>query len=214
MNRQKLGIILFWIGIVSITFWQGLTWAHAPMLRTHTAEELRGTIYAVDGVIGFFRYQIAAGLGLSLPIIGVFLYTTKKGSYLWLLAPLGATMTGVGMMWKPVQHMPALFGLGGTIILLSYLGLLWMWTRNYAAHQGVAKTGRMIQLIGYSFLVSTGLLLCSHVGDPNLLALTTSGLPTVTGAETINLSLALGMLLLFVGQYLDTRNSKAGNPSS
>ncbi|NIR96478.1 MAG: hypothetical protein GWO08_23450 [Gammaproteobacteria bacterium] len=208
MNRQKLGMILFWIGIVSIVFWQGLTWAHAQILRTHTAEELRGTFYAVDGVVGFFRYQIAAGLGMSLPIIGVFLYTTKKRSYLWLLAPLGATMTGVGMMWQPAQQMPALFGMGGTVILLSYLGLLWMWTRNYTAYQGVAKTGKMIQLMGYSFLLSTGLLLCSYIGDPNLLALTTSGLPTVTSAESINISLALGMLLLFVGQYMVAKNSK------
>ena len=212
MNRQKLGLVLFWIGIVSIVFWQGLTWLHAPVLRVHTAEELRGSFYAVDGVVGFFRYQIAAGLGMSLPIIGVFLYTTKKGSYFWLLAPLGATMTGVGMMWQSAQHIPALFGLGGTAILFSYLGLLWIWTRNYTAYQGIAKAGKMIQLMGYSFLLSTGLLLCSYVGDSKLLALTTSGLPTVTSAQSINISLALGMLLLFVGQYLVAKNSEKNLP--
>jgi len=212
MNRQKLGMILFWIGIVSIVFWQGLTWLHAPMLREHTAEELRGTFYAVDGVVGFFRYQIAAGLGMSLPIIGVFLYTTKKGSFSWLLAPLGATMTGVGMMWQPTQHMPALFGIGGSVVLLSYLGLLWMWTRSYTSFEGAARIGKMIQLLGYSFLLSTGLLLCSYVGDSKLLALTSSDLPTVSGGETINISLALGMLLLFVGQYVVAKNSEKKLP--
>jgi len=212
MNRQKLGMILFWIGIVSIVFWQGLTWLHAPMLREHTAEELRGTFYAVDGVVGFFRYQIAAGLGMSLPIIGVFLYTTKKGSFSWLLAPLGATMTGVGMMWQPTQHMPALFGIGGSVVLLSYLGLLWMWTRSYTSFEGSARIGKMIQLLGYSFLLSTGLLLCSYVGDSKLLALTSSDLPTVSGGETINISLALGMLLLFVGQYVVAKNSEKKLP--
>lgn len=205
MNRQKIGLILFWIGVSSIIVWQGLTWIHAPMLRENTAEELRGTLYAVDGAMGFVRYQLATSLGMMLPIIGVFLYTTEKGSYHWLLGFLGSSMVGLGMAWQPAQHMPALFGVGGTVILISYLGLLWMWTRTYAAYEGAARTGKMIQLLGYSFLFSTGLLLCSYVGDSKLLALATSGLPTVSGAESINISLALGMLLLFVGQYLVAR---------
>lgn len=66
----------------------------------------------------------------------------------------------------------------------------------------------MIQILGYSFLFSTGLLLCQYVGDSKLLALTSSDLPTVSGAESINISLALGMLLLFLGQYVVARSSK------
>jgi len=208
MNRQKIGMILFWVGILSITVMQGLTWAHAPVLRENTAEELRGTIYAVDGVMGFIRYQLAGGLGMILPIVGVFLYSTKKGSYFWLLGFLGSSMLGIGNMWKPSQHMPELFGVGGTVILLSYLGLLWMWTRTYSAYEGAARTGKMIQIMGYSFLFTTGLLLCQYVGDSKLLALTSSDLPTVSGAESINISLALGMLLLFLGQYVVVRSSK------
>lgn len=205
MNRQKIGMILFLTGVISIIVWQGLTWAHAPELREHTAEELGGTIYAVDGAMGFVRYTLAAGLGMMLPLIGVFLYTTEKGSYLWLLGCLGGSMVGLGMMWEPSQHMPALFGIGGMVILISYLGLLWMWTRTYAAYEGVARTGRQIQLLGYSFLFSTGLLLCSYIGDPKLLAL--KDLPSAS-AESINISLALGMFLLFIGHYLVARSSK------
>lgn len=208
MNRQKIGKILFWIGLASILFWQGLTWIHAPMLREHTAEELRGTLYAVDGVVGFFRYQLAAGLGMVLPILGVLLYTTDRGSWFWLLGSLGGSFIGLGMMWQPAQHIPGLFGIGGTVILFSYLGLLVMWTRSYTTYDGAAKIGKMIQLLGYSFLLSTGLLLCSYVGDSQLLALTSSNLPTVSSAETINISLALGMLLIFAGQYVVAKNVK------
>lgn len=203
---------LFWVGVISIIVWQGLTWMHAPMLRVHTAEELRGTIYAVDGAMGFFRYQVVATLGMVFPTIGVLLYTTKKGSYFWLLGFMGSSMAGVGMTWNPSQHMPALFGIGGTVILISYLGLLWIWTRTYAAYEGIARMGRLVQLLGYSFLFSTGLLLCSYIGDPHLLAL--AGLPTVNAPESINISLALGMLLLFVGHYLVARSSKGAAASS
>lgn len=210
MNRQKIGMILFWIGVASIIVWQGLTWMHAPELRVNTAEELSGTIYAVDGAMGFFRYTLLGGLGMTLPIIGVLLYTTKKGTYYWLLGFLGSSMTGVSMMWNPTRHMPGLFGLGGTVILLSYLGILWVFTRTYAAYEGVARTGRIIQILGISFLFGTGTLLCSYVGDPQLLAL--KELPSAS-AESVNISLALGMLLLFVGHYLVSRKSVDVIPS-
>ncbi|MHA1937825.1 MAG: hypothetical protein ACW97O_06400 [Candidatus Thorarchaeota archaeon] len=206
MNRQKIGKILFWIGVVSIIVWQGLTWSHAPELRVNTAEDLSGTIYAVDGAMGFFRYQVVGTLGMVLPIIGVLLYTTKKGSYFWLLGFLGSSMAGMGMMWEPSQHMPTLFGIGGTVILLSYLGILWVWTRTYSAYEGFARTGRQIQILGYSFLFITGTLLCSYIGDPQLLAL--KDLPSAS-AESVNISLAFGMLLLFLGHYVVARGSTA-----
>ena len=212
MNRQKIGKALFWLGVISIIVWQSLTWLHAAVLRVHTAEELSGTIYAVDGAMGLFRYQITGTLGMVLPIIGVLLYTTKKGSYFWLLGFLGPSMSGIGMMWEPSQHLPGLFGLGGTVILLSYLGILWSWTRTYAAYEGTARTGKLIQILGYSFLFATGLMLCSYFGDPHLLAL--ADLPTVSAPESINISLALGMLLLFVGHYLIARSSMGASPSS
>jgi hypothetical protein len=211
MNRQTIGKILFWIGVISIIVWQSLTWLHAPMLRVHSAEELSRTIYAVDGAMGLFRYQITGTLGIVLPIIGVLLYATKKGSFLWLLGFLGSSMAGIGMMWEPSQHIPQLFGLGGTVILLSYLGLLWVWARTYATYEGNARTGRLIQILGWSFLFSTGILLCSYVGDPKLLALT--DMPSAN-AESVNISLALGMLLLFVGHFLVARSSKGATASS
>lgn len=210
MNRQKIGMILFWFGVISIIVWQSLTWLHAPILRVHTAEELSGTIYAVDGAMGLFRYQVAGTLGMVLPIIGVLLYTTKKGSFFWLLGFLGSSMAGIGMLWEPSQHIPQLFGLGGTVIILSYLGILWAWARTYAASEGIARTGRQFQILGYSFLFATGTLLCSYIGDPKLLALT--DIPSAC-AESVNISLALGMLLLFVGHYLIARSSKEATAS-
>jgi hypothetical protein len=134
--------------------------------------------------------------------VGVLLSTGKKGSYFWLLGFLPGAALGVAMYWEPSQYVPELFGIGGTVILLSYFGILWLWTQTYAAYEGVARTGRHIQLLGYSFLVSTGLLLCLYFGNPNVLAL--ADLPIPSG-QSINGTLSLGMLLLFVGHYLVAR---------
>ena len=209
MNRQKIGIILFWSGVIGVIIMQALTWIQTPAQRVHTAEELGGTINAIWGVLFFIRNL--GGMGLTLSIMGVLLYATEKGSYFWLLGFLPGAALGVSMLWEPSTYSPMIFGTGGTVILLSYFGILWLWTRTYAAYEGAARTGRHIQLLGYSFLVSTGLLLCMYFGNPNILALADLPIPS---AESINVSLSISMLLLFAGQYVVAKNSKEATESS
>jgi hypothetical protein len=208
MNRQKIGLILFWLGVISIIVWQALTWIQSPIHRVHTAEELSGTIHKIWGVL--FSIRNLGGSGLTLSLVGVLLYTDKKGSYSWLLGFI-PSFANFLMYWEPSQHVPGLFGIGGTVILLSYLGILWSWTQTHTAYEGAARTGKQIQLLGYSFLVVTGLLLCMYFGNPKQLAL--ADLPIPSG-ESINLTLSLSMLLLFMGHYLAARNSKGAKPSS
>lgn len=208
MNRRKIGIILFWLGVINVFIMQALTWFQSPMQRIHTAEELTGTVYGVDGALWWIR--MAATSGLTFSIMGVLLATGKKGSWFWLLGFLPGTAISAGMFWQPAQYTPALFGMGGAVILLSYFGILWLWLQTYATYEGTARTGKHIQLLGYSFLVATGLLLCLYFGNPNLLALADYPIPN---GLSINITLSLGMLLLFVGHYLIARNSQQGTTS-
>lgn len=55
MNRQKVGIILFWIGVIGIILMQALTWIQTPAQRVHTAEELSGTTHAIWGILFWIR---------------------------------------------------------------------------------------------------------------------------------------------------------------
>lgn len=201
MNRQKIGIMLFWLGAIFTVVWQALTWGQSPIQRVHTAEELSGTVHAIWGTL--FTLRIIGGGGPAISLVGALLFADKRGSYAWLLGFLPSLVT-FGMYWEPSQHLPALYGIGGTIILLSYFGILWIWTRTYSAYEGTARTGRQIQLLGYSLLVVVGNLLCMYFGNPYELALV--DLPIPSGL-IINLTLSLGMLLLFVGHYLVGRGS-------
>jgi hypothetical protein len=203
MNRQKIGQILFWLGVIFTIAGQALTWFQGPMQRIHTAEELSGTIYAIWGPLFTIRIMGWGG-GLVLSLMGVLLSTGKKGSYFWLLGIL-PNFANLGMYWEPSQYVPALFGIGGTVILLSYFGILWIWTRTYVAYQGAARRGRQIQLLGISVLMVTGNLLCMYFGNPNVLALADLQIPS---GQLINLTLSLGMLLLFVGYYVAARGVK------
>jgi hypothetical protein len=203
MNRQKIGITLFWIGVIGVIVMQALTWIQTPAQRVHTAEELSGTVNAIWGTLFWIRNL--GGMGLTLSIMGVLIYSSERGSYFWLLGFLPGAALGVSMLWEPSRYAPILFGTGGTVILLSYFGILWLWTRTYAAYEGLARTGRHIQLLGYSFLVSTGLMLCLYFGNPNVLALAALPIPS---AESINLTLSFSMLLLFTGQYVVARGKQ------
>lgn len=208
MNRQKIGKILFWIGVINMMVWLALTIIQSPTQRVHTAEELSGTIHAIWGPL--FWIRIMGGSGPAFSLVGVLVYTGKKGSYFWLLGLL-PNLLNFGQYWQPSTHVPALFGIGGTVILVSYFGILWLWTRTYAAYEGLARIGKQVQLLGYSVLVVTGLLLCMYFGNPKQLALAVLAIPS---SELINLTLSLGMLLLFLGHYLVARSSKGLAASS
>jgi hypothetical protein len=210
MNRQKIGVVLFWFGIIGVFVMQALTWIQGPIHRVHAAEELLETPHAINGAL--FSIRNLGGSGLALSLIGVLLATGRKGSYFWL-AGLLPSFALLLPYWQPHQHIPAFFGIGGTIILLSYFGILWLWNQTYATYEGLGSTGRHIQLLGYSFLVSTGLLLCMYFGNPKQPALEALPIPIPSG-ESINLTLGLSMLLLFAGHYLVVRSAKSANPSS
>jgi hypothetical protein len=203
MNRQKTGQVMFWAGVVGVIAMQALTWFQQPVQRLHTAEELAGTPYAIWGAVWWIRN--AGAWGFMLALMGVLLQTGEKGSYFWLVGFLPNAALGAGMYWQPSRYMAELFGIGGAAILISYFVILWAWTRTSAAYEGAARAGRRMQLLGYSFLVVTGLLLCMYFGNPKVLAI--AELPAAS-AESINLSLAISMLLLAVGHTLEARNTR------
>ena len=201
MSRQKIGMILFWFGVISIFVWVALTFIQSPIHRVHTEEELSGTIHAIWGPL--FWIRIMGGSGLTFSLMGVLLYSGKKGSYFWLLGFL-PNMANFLQYWQPSKHIPALFGTGGIVIIISYLGILWAWTQTQAEFKGLAKTGKQIQLLGISILVAAALLLCMYFGNPKQLALADLAIPS---GESINLTLGIGMAVLFVGHYLSARST-------
>ncbi|MFC2064809.1 hypothetical protein ACFLXB_06910 [Chloroflexota bacterium] len=203
MNKQKIGKMLFWFGAICTIVWLALTMIQSPIHRVHTAEELSGTIHAVWGPL--FWIRIMGGSGLTFSLIGALLYSGKKGSYFWLLGFL-PNFLNFGQYWQPSLHKPWLFGIGGAIIIFSYFGLLWLWIRTHAFYDGVVRTGKQVQILGYSFLVVTSLLMCMHFGNPKQLALADLAVPS---GEIINLSLALSMFVLFLGHYLVSKGSKS-----
>ena len=198
MKKQKIGKVLFWIGVAAMIIYFILTWIQNQVTSANTPETLIGTGWAYRETY-FNLLSLALLIGISLSLIGALLYSGKKGSFFWLWALVPVIGMNVGLSWDPSKHIPAVYGIGAGIITLAYLGVLWGWVKTHNMYEGIAKTGKEIQLLGYSFLYITALLLCNYIGNP--MNPGTAGFPLVS-SYSILIALSVGFVLLSIGHYL------------
>ena len=76
MNRQKIGQILFWLGIVGLFVNYFVIWIRRPIYVANTAAELSGTFWDPNGAV-FLIVGQSLLLGLGFSMIGALLYAGK-----------------------------------------------------------------------------------------------------------------------------------------
>ena len=165
MIRKKIAKVLFWIGVAALIIYFIMVWIQNQVTSSNTPETLIGTGWGYREIY-FNLLSLALLLGICFSLIGALIYSGKKGSFFWLLALVPIIGMNIGLSWDPSQHFPVVYGIGAAIISLSYLGLLWGWIVTHKKYVGIAKTGKEIQLLGYSFLYITALFLCNYIGNP------------------------------------------------
>jgi len=198
MKKQRIGNTLFWIGVAGLIIKFISNWVQNQIIRANTHETLIGTGWAF-GEIYDSLFGLALPIGFLFSLIGALLYSSKKGSFFWLLAFVPVIALTVGLLWKPATHIPAVFGIGVAIITLSYIGVLWGWLKTYSTYEALAKTGKQVQLLGYSFLYITALYLCIYIGNP--MNPGANGFPLVSSYSVL-IAFTVGFVLLSVGHYL------------
>ena len=202
--KQKIGIVMIWIGILGLLFNYVLQWITSPIYKVNTPEELAETIWATDGFLFTFN-GVLTFIGLGCSIIGILIYSARKGSLFWLWGFVPFFAFGLLNIWQPSQDLPPLFGIGGGIVTLSYFVVLWSWIKSHTDYEGIVKTGKHIQLIGYSFLYITALFLCIYMGTPKHPGL--ANISIVSG-QSILIAFSVGFALLSIGHYLTGQKSK------
>jgi hypothetical protein len=204
MNRQKLGKVIFWVGVVYLIGANfTLSWFVTPYTKYNSPEQLSSTVWATDGLL-FWFWVTAGPVGATIALVGLLLLAQKKGPPLvWLLGVL-ATLVNMLLFgpYRPESHNPVFFGVGGGIIAVSFLGILWSWGRTHAILEGRAKTGAYFKLFGYFFLMMASYHACGYFSGTHLAAFRYEpfGSP-----ESILLPLSLGWLLIGIGHYTVAR---------
>jgi len=104
----------------------------------------------------------------------------------------------IGMVSGFLKHIPPLFGIGGTLILLFFIGMLCLWAKEHKALKGAPPTAAVLKLVGYVFMLIAAWFVCGIASIPFLKAL--EGEAPSTPLHVM-IFLVLGWFLLFLGHY-------------
>ena len=196
MNRQRIGLTLFWIGIIYMLIAAGIGgWGDPPIVVGASQ---------VFGQAAFFLWAFSVPIGLTLAGIGVLLYVGAKGSFI--------AFFGVGLVFivflvdmvlrmylvRTDSHFGWMFGIGGALILIMFAGLLWLWAKKRKTADAAEKAVADFQLVGYSFFLLASWYLCGAFG-----ALFSEGMTAFTPRSPLNIIIyvVLGWLFLLISQY-------------
>jgi len=84
MNKQKFGMVLFWIGVLWAILGGVIGGISASsVMNSLTMTELNQTIWAINGPV-FLLYSLSPILGALVAGIGVLLHSGAKGSTVWI----------------------------------------------------------------------------------------------------------------------------------
>lgn len=199
MTKKKVGLVVFCISVIWMIAWliisKGL---FSPLLHSSTTEEINQTIWAFTGPLNLLSGSSSL-LGAMVAGVGVLLYADAKGSTVWK-AGIGIFMVLIIALVATVLNLYSapLFGIGGTIILLSFIGVLWLLAKERMAHEGSSTTAADFKLVGYVFMFMAAWFSCGKAAEGFVKGL--EGLPT-TSMMNVLILLAMGWGFLFLSDY-------------
>jgi hypothetical protein len=198
MTKQKVGLVLFWIAVIWAFLWGVLGSVFVgSAFNNLTMDEVNQTMWAFTGP-WFLLWALGVPLGALVAGIGILLYSSAKGSTVWKYGIGIALAVSIGMASGSLGHIPPLFGIGGTLILLFFMGILWLWAKERMALKDSSKTAADLKLVGYVFMLIAAWFICGIASLPFMKVFEgeASGTPI-----HVMIFLVLGWLFLFLSHY-------------
>lgn len=152
---------------------------------------MRRPLFLLWGVGGVPLGALLAGIGLLLSSNAKMSTILKFAIGIFLTIIIAMAMGGLG-------HISYLFGIGGTLILLSFFGILWLWSKERKTLKNSSAIAADLRLVGYVFMLIAAWFICGMASQPFLKAL--EGIPPSSPIRVV-IFLALGWVFLFLGNY-------------
>jgi MFS family permease len=197
MNRERTGLVVFWVGVVFMVFMAGLGgWGNPPLIsRWGQALNI--------GLAPFFFWAFSVPIGALLMGIGMLLYTGAKASRVWafgigvFLAVIFIDFLLRGYLMATDAHYSGLFGFFGAAILVVFIALIWDWAKRRKRLEGKMQSAADLRLVGYVFFIIATWFICGAFG-----AQFSESLSQFIPRSPVNiiLNLFLGWLFLFLAQ--------------
>jgi hypothetical protein len=210
-TSQKIGWVVFAIGAV---YMFGLGWMYSWRMVPAANQFGRD---AYSGLLGLV-WALSVPLGAFIVAIGAALVARVERRVIWLLILLVILNTAWRIIGTTSQLIPALFGIGGGLITLFFLGSIWQWARTRPTLSGAGKTGSDLRMVGFIFFVVAAWDLCgifgmaNYVLRPELAAKFSVPIGyTINAASGVMVLLVLGWGFTFFGQLI-SRQAQAKVP--
>src|SRR5215471_9606616 len=121
-TSQRIGLAIFLLGAI---YMFGLGWLYSwkvvPAINQFGWD-------ALPGFLGFI-WGLSLPLGTFIVVIGAALAARVERRVIWLFILLLVVFTVWRIVGTTHQMIPALFGIGGGLITLFFLGSTWHWAR-------------------------------------------------------------------------------------
>ncbi len=207
-TAQRIGWGIFAIGVA---YMFGLGWLYSWRM-VPAANQFGSDAYS--GLLGFI-WGLSVPLGSFIVAIGAALAARVERRVFWLLILLLMLFVAWGMAGTTNHLIPALFGVGGGLITLFFLGSTWQWARMRPALSATGKTASDLRMVGsISFVVAAWNLcgifgIADYVLRPELAAKFPVPLAsTINSASGVMVLLVLGWGFNYLGQLVSHRAHK------
>lgn len=210
-TSQKIGLVVFTIGGL---YMLGLGWLYSWWV-VPAANQFGSD--AFSGLLGFI-WALSVPLGAFIVAIGAALIARVERRVFWLLILLVVLFTAWQIAGTSSQMVPALFGVGGGLITLFFLGSTWQWARTRPTLSGAGKTGSDLRMVGFIFFVTAAWDLCGIFGMANYVLrpelADKFSVPigsTINAASSVLVLLVLGWGFTYFGQLI-SRQAQVVDP--
>jgi len=192
---KRAGRIIFVVGLLymGLMGWVG-SWINSPQFRTLSLAELQNTMWSLDKP-PFWAWAFSVPVGAILAAVGILLHASQQGSRSGFMGIALFLVSGLAFFATRIGHMPPLFGIGGGLILASFVAILWLWGKRRGSLSGAAALGADLQLVAYVFFITAAWYICGRFGQPYLKSMSELG---QSSPIDIMIYLALGWIFLFL----------------
>jgi hypothetical protein len=204
-TSQKIGLALFTIGAA---YMFGMGWLRSWWV-VPAANQVGSDAYS--SLLGFL-WALSVPLGAFIVAIGAALVARVERRVFWLMILLLVLFTAWRITGTTGQMLPALFGVGGGLITLFFIGSTWQWAKIRPMLTGAAKTGSDLRMVGFIFFVVAAWDLCGIFGIANFVLrpdlaekFSVPISSTINSASGVNVLLALGWGFTYFGQLVSRR---------
>ena len=205
-TSQKVGWVIFIIGVVYVIGLGALySWRMVPAANQFGQEALAGLVGTL--------WALSVPLGAFIVAFGAALIAKVERRVLWSIILIVVLYTVWMFMGTANQMIPALFGIGGGLITLFFIGSVWHWVRIRPTLSASDKTGSDLRMLGFVFFVIAAWDLCGIFGMGNFVLRPELAVKfevplssTIDSASRVLVLLVLGWGFTYFGQL---RSGKA-----